>query len=118
MLDYLESLRKRPEPERKKAVLKISLSVTIVIVLVWGAFIYMRVSHTDFSFDSKKFDTEAPDFKAAVSNFIDGMSAAFKGAAAAPAASSSAATESRSDSKYPGLDALFSTSTEGAGAAE
>jgi flagellar basal body-associated protein FliL len=47
---YLDTLRKKPEPERRKAVLWISIWVTLAIAIVWGIMISMRISSSDLSF--------------------------------------------------------------------
>ncbi len=52
MLNYLDKLRKKPEPERRKAVLWISIWVTLVIALVWGAVTAMRIASADFSINA------------------------------------------------------------------
>lgn len=70
MFKYLENLRKKPEPERRKAVIFISVSITLVILIVWGIALGVRVGHTDFSFDVSP-DWEMPSLKETFSNFVD-----------------------------------------------
>ena len=75
MFQYLEKLRKRPERERRKAVLVISLCATLAIALVWTASLYFRIGDADFSFgdgsSGKANDGEMPSLTETFSNFMD-----------------------------------------------
>ncbi|MBX4209297.1 hypothetical protein KW799_01175 [Candidatus Parcubacteria bacterium] len=74
MLDYLENLRKKPEPERRKAVLVMSIGITIVIALVWGAFLGMRMNAGDFAIKSDPTKKGVPTIKETFSNIVDQIS--------------------------------------------
>ena len=69
MLTYLENLRKKPESERRKAVLSISVGVTLVIALIWGVTLSFRIGETDFSL--KKDERNIPSLKETFSGFFD-----------------------------------------------
>lgn len=75
MFSYIDKLRKKPEPERRKAVLVISVAITLCIAIVWGIGLSYRISH-------KGFDTEADasteTLKETFSNFFDGVSKVFE----------------------------------------
>ncbi|HVU06366.1 MAG TPA: hypothetical protein VHE10_01030 [Candidatus Paceibacterota bacterium] len=70
MFEYFENLRKKPEAERRKAVVLISLAITLAIGLIWGAFLYMRISVTDFSFPSDQAAKGMPGFGRIFSDFM------------------------------------------------
>ncbi|MBI5134030.1 MAG: hypothetical protein HZA81_01430 [Candidatus Taylorbacteria bacterium] len=116
MLDYLENLRRKPEPERKKAIFRISFSVTLAVLAVWGAYISLRVSRTDFAFDASKVGYEAPDLRSAFSDFIDGLSAAYesRAKAEADAAAAKALAESMPEEtpSSPSDEALATTTLD------
>lgn len=71
MLTYLEKLKKKPEPERKKAVLMISLVITILIAVVWSGVLFIRIQTTDFSFQDRLPGDNVPSLKDSFSNFGD-----------------------------------------------
>ena len=77
MLEYIDKLRRKPEPKRRKAVLLISVGVTLVIALIWGIFLFMKVSTMDFSFQDNSPEKNMPSLKQSVSTFIDQVGAAF-----------------------------------------
>jgi hypothetical protein len=71
MFQYLEQLRKKPEGERRKAVLLISLCVTLLIALVWGVTLWLRIGNTDFSFQDTTPKNDVPSLGQTFSNFMD-----------------------------------------------
>jgi hypothetical protein len=77
MLDYLDSLRKKPEPERRKAVLMISLGITVLVAIIWGVTMYFRLSETDFSLGTESVRSEMPSLKETFSNFFTGIGNVF-----------------------------------------
>lgn len=68
MLGYIEQLRKRPEPQKRKAVLFWSLTITLGIAIIWGIWLFMRISGTDFSF---KTNAAIPSLSQTFSGVID-----------------------------------------------
>jgi hypothetical protein len=78
MLEYLENLRKKPEREKRKAILMISISVTLFIAAIWTVFMSMRIHSTDFSFDTSDVDKKVPSLKETFSNFTDQLGGFFK----------------------------------------
>ncbi|HEU0081200.1 MAG TPA: hypothetical protein VFQ72_04265 [Candidatus Paceibacterota bacterium] len=70
MIGYIENLRKRPEPERRRAVLWISLSITGAIALVWGIALAMRISAGEFPPKSDSA-SDAPSVGETISTFFD-----------------------------------------------
>lgn len=71
MFKYIENLRKKPEPERKRAVLWLSVWVTLFIAIVWGVFMAMRVSTTDFSLKPDPVENDAPNLTDTFTNFMN-----------------------------------------------
>ncbi len=71
MFQYLEQLRKKPEGQRRKAVLLISLCVTLLIALIWGVTLWLRIGSTDFSFQDQAPKTDVPSLGQTFSNFMD-----------------------------------------------
>jgi len=71
IIEYLENLRKRPERERRNAVLKISFLVTLIIVAIWAIGLSLRIDDTDFSFQNKEDRQETPRLTETFSKFID-----------------------------------------------
>ncbi|HEU5114311.1 MAG TPA: hypothetical protein VFT82_00935 [Candidatus Paceibacterota bacterium] len=80
MLDYLEKLRKKPEPERRKAAFLIALSVTLAVALIWGIGLMFRIQSTNFTFVDNSPEKSMPSFKQTMSNFIDQVSTIFSNA--------------------------------------
>lgn len=80
MLNYLEKLRQRPEAERRKKVLGISVGVTLAIALVWGVFMVMRITGTNFSFIDKA-PADMPNLGQTFSNIAETMSGIMQNAA-------------------------------------
>ena len=77
MFQYIENLRKKPEPERRKAVFLVSLYITLFIAIVWAIVTSIRVSETDFSFDTSEIDKKVPTLGESFSNFADRMGQVF-----------------------------------------
>ncbi len=73
MFQYLENLRKKPEPQRRKAVFLVSLYITLAIAVVWGIATSIRVSQTDFSFDTSDIDKKMPTLGETFSGIGDRM---------------------------------------------
>ena len=71
MLQYLENLRKKPEAQRRKAVFLLSLYITLVIAIVWAILTSIRVSQTNFSFDTSGIDNKVPTIGDTFNKFID-----------------------------------------------
>jgi hypothetical protein len=84
MLHYLENLRKLPEPERKKAVLKLSLTITLVIVAIWTITLWIRIARTDFSFNTDGLNKNVPSLKETLSGFSDQIQGIFNTATDTP----------------------------------
>ncbi|HVT75179.1 MAG TPA: hypothetical protein VHD69_02055 [Candidatus Paceibacterota bacterium] len=79
MFEYFERLRKQPEADKRKAVLRISLSITLAIAVVWGVMTYMRVSATDLSFPADQAAKDMPGFKEIFAGFLDNAGKLFGG---------------------------------------
>lgn len=72
MLDYIERLRRLPEPERRRKAFSIALFITLAIAVVWGAVLAWRISGTDFSFqDNFPGKGATPSLGDTLSNFGD-----------------------------------------------
>ena len=71
MFDYIDKLRKKPEPERRKTVLFISIGVTLVVAIIWGVAIGMRISGTNFTIDQEKMKEDVPSLVDTFSNFFN-----------------------------------------------
>lgn len=73
MFEYLENLRKRPEPERKRAVMKIASVITLVIVVIWSTTLWIRVKKTDFSLEESPASKNMPSLFDSFSIFKERM---------------------------------------------
>jgi len=71
MFDYIDKLRKKPEPERKKSIILISLGITLVIAIIWGIAFGMRISSTSFAFNTDKIKSDVPSLVDTFSNFFN-----------------------------------------------
>jgi hypothetical protein len=78
MFHYLENLRKKPEYERRKALVIISLSITIVIGVIWAVLLFIRIKHTDFSLKSEAVESGKTTIKGSLEKFISNFSNAPK----------------------------------------
>jgi hypothetical protein len=81
MFKYLESLRAKPESERRRAVLWISITITAIIFIIWGVALGMRMNAGSFSFKNTNIDASstAPDISnigSSFSNFWKGITGA------------------------------------------
>ena len=72
MLNYIERLRKLPEPERRRKAFFFALWITAAIALVWIVTIALRIGATDFSFqDNFPGKGATPSLRETLSNFGD-----------------------------------------------
>ncbi|HEY9480945.1 MAG TPA: hypothetical protein VIR98_01780 [Candidatus Paceibacterota bacterium] len=79
MFEYLDRLRKKPEPDRRKAVLGISVAVTIIIVVVWVFMTTVRIRGMDFSIPKESEEASVPSLSDTFSTFSDRMKSIFSG---------------------------------------
>lgn len=86
MFQYLENLRKKPEPERKKAVFLISLYITLGIAIIWGISTSIKVSGTNFDFDTSAIDKKMPSLGETFDSFTDKLGQIFNKSSAEPVA--------------------------------
>ena len=93
MLDYIEKLRNKPDPEKRKAILLISLCITLCIAAIWGVFLFMRVSTMDFSIKDDQVTKSMPSFWQSLTGFSDKIGTIFNNAEQAYEAASSSSAQ-------------------------
>jgi hypothetical protein len=70
MFEYFEDLRKKPEPEKKRAVFKLSLLITLGILIIWIVALSLRISQTDFSFGQGRDVKDMPSITDTLKTFF------------------------------------------------
>jgi uncharacterized membrane protein len=114
LLKQIETLRSRPEAERKKAALRLSITFTAVIVILWLGLVFVKTAQKDLVSKSNSATSTTPGISQMVSSFYDSVSRIFKSGSAeleklkpaqeevngAPAASSEADLNNGQESTY------------------
>lgn len=71
MLNYIDKLRKKSEPERRRAVLFISLGITLCIAILWGISFGFKLSSSDVIFNTDKVKQDSPSLTDTFSSFFE-----------------------------------------------
>jgi hypothetical protein len=65
-------LRKKSEPERRRAILFISFFITVAVAVIWAVITVVRIEHMDFSIP-KNSGSDVPSLSDTFSGFADRM---------------------------------------------